>query len=64
MLGSPWFWRVYIGTLLIAAALMRYLEYELPPAVRQVGLSTVVGVLAFDLSCKWWSDGLSGTHRK
>lgn len=53
MLGTPWFWRAYIGGLLAAALIMRLTGWELPLVARRVGFSTVVGIMSFCSSNQW-----------
>jgi hypothetical protein len=64
MLGSPWFWRAYIGLLLGAALAMRLTRFEFPEGVRQVGLCAIIEAQAFTCSTAWRWEGRRGAHRK
>lgn len=63
ILGSPTFWRVYVGSLLAAALAMRLTGWQLPSSVRQVGLSTTVGIMGWDAGVKWQRERFRGAHR-
>lgn len=62
-MGSPLFWRAYIGGLLTAALVMRLTGWELPSSVREIGFPTVVGVMAFDAGQLWVRAGVLGDRR-
>lgn len=63
-MGSPLFWRIYIGAIFAAALAMRLTGWELPRSVREVGFPTVVGVMSFDAGQLWVRSGVQGAHRR